>query len=160
MTPQYKGDPMDSLFSTRDPSYHMNLKRPVSQLFSMTNMRNYETYADECSAIFIEAMRDLQGQPVDLSHWLQWYAFDVIACITFQRRFGFLEQRRDIDNMIGDLDAVLKYVKVVGQYPELHGWLLGNQTLVGTLKRLIPSLPDPLYRFLKVRTLGNTDCCI
>ncbi|KAJ9606533.1 Cytochrome p-450 [Cladophialophora chaetospira] len=150
MSPFYQGTVMPSVFTERDPDVHRNLKRPVAQLFSMTNMRNYEPYADQCTSIFIDAMRDLEGQPIDLGAWVQWYAFDVIACMTFQRRFGFLEQRRDIDSMIGDLDAVLHYVKIIGQYPELHPHLLGNETLVRTLKWLFPQLPDPLYRFLKI----------
>jgi cytochrome P450 len=144
---------MESMFTTREPNYHKNLKRPVAQLFSMTNMRHYEPYADECTAIFIDSMRDLseaRSDPVDLSAWLQWYAFDVIACITFQRRFGFMEGRRDVDNMIGDLDLALKYVKVASQYPAVHPWLMGNHALLRVLEKVIPGLPDPLYSFVKV----------
>ena len=90
MTPFVDGEVMELMFTTRDPVFHKAFKQPVAQLFSMTNMKNYETYADECTEIFIKAMRDLEGQAIDLSVWLQWYAFDVIASITFQRRFGFL----------------------------------------------------------------------
>jgi hypothetical protein len=150
MSPFYEGSVMPSVFTERDPEAHRNLKRPVAQLFGMTNMRNYEPYADQCTGIFIDAMRDLEGQAIDLSAWVQWYAFDVIACMTFQRRFGFLEQRRDIDSMIGDLDGVLHYVKIIGQYPELHPYLLGNERLVRALLWLFPQVPDPLHRFLKV----------
>lgn len=141
---------MESLFATRDATYHKALKRPVAQLFSMTNMKNYETYTDECTQIFIDAMRDQQGQLVDLSDWLQWYAFDVIASITFQRRFGFMEQRRDIDNMIGDLDVALQYAKVGGQFPVIHPWFIGNKSFMHALDRLCIGLPDPLSSFLKV----------
>ncbi|KIX08689.1 uncharacterized protein Z518_03346 [Rhinocladiella mackenziei CBS 650.93] len=149
-SPYYKDKPMESLFSTRDPSYHKNLKKPVAQLFSMTNTRNYEDYADECTKIFIDAMTDLQGQSVDLSVWLQWYAFDVIALITFQRKFGFMEQRRDVDHMIKNLEFALQYAKLVGQFPFLHRWLVGNKTFMRTLERLCGELPDPLSRFVEI----------
>jgi cytochrome P450 len=76
-----------SLFTARDPAYHSALKKPVAQLFSMTNMKNYEAHADERTAIFLNSMKDLQGKPVDLATRLQWYAFDVIGNITFQSRF-------------------------------------------------------------------------
>lgn len=141
---------MDSMFTTRDPTYHKTLKRSVAQLFSMTNMKSYEPYADECTQRFLDAMRDLQGQTVDLSVWCQWYAFDMIACITFQRRFGFMEECRDIDKMISDLDAAIQASKVTGSYPELHPWQMGNTTLLVTLQRLGIPLPDPLRPFLKV----------
>ena len=117
----------------------------------MTNMKNFEPYADECTRIFIEAMQDLEGQNIDLGAWLQWYAFDVIAYITFQRRFGFMEQRRDVDGMIEALDGALNYVKIIGQYPGWHPWLLGNATLVKFVKKIAPGLPDPLRWFLEVR---------
>ena len=149
-SPYYKGKTMESLFSTRDSTHHKNLKRPVAQLFSMTNMKNYEIYADERTKIFIDTMRELQGQPIDLSAWLQWYAFDVIASITFQHRFGFMEQRRDIGNMIGDLDFGLGYAKIVGQFPGLHPWLVGNKDLIDTMEKIGLPLPDPLSSFLKV----------
>lgn len=146
---------MQSLFATRDSAYHRTLKRPVAQLFSMTNMKNYEIYTDECTRIFMQSMRELQKKPVDLSVWLQFYAFDVIASITFQRRFGFMEQRKDIGNMIGDLHFALQYGKVIGQFPVLHPWLVGNKWLLSTLKGLGMNLPDPLAQFVKVLGLSG-----
>ena len=155
MTPFINGEVLESMFTTRDPAYHKALKSPVAQLFSMTNMRNYETYADECTAIFIESMRKLQGQPVDLAIWLQWYAFDVIASITFQRRFGFMEEQKDVNDMISGLDTGLRYVKIVGQFPAWHPWLMGNRPLMKLLATLIPNLPDPLGRFMEAGSLHN-----
>lgn len=142
------------MFSTRDPTYHKELRRPVAQLFSMTNMKNYETYVDECNALFIDAMVKRQGQILDLSAWCQYYAFDVIAYITFQRRFGFLDHGRDVDNMIRDLDFVQGYMRIIGQIPWLHPYLFGNRTLLRLAKILNPSLPDPLLTFLKVSNAG------
>lgn len=155
MTPFVSGQVMESMFTSRDPTYHKALKSPVAQLFSMTNMRNYETYADECTGIFIESMCKLQGQPVDLAIWLQWYAFDVIASITFQRRFGFMEDQKDVDSMISGLDAGLQYVKVVGQFPAWHAWLMGNRPLMKLLTTMIPNLPDPLGRFIEAGPLPD-----
>ena len=149
MDTYYEGTAMPSVFSARDPTFHKNLKVPVAQLFSMTNMKNYEQYADECTEIFYNAMRDLEGTAVDLAVWLQWYAFDVIACITFQRRFGFLEQRADVGSMMAGIDFVLHYVKIVGQYPGLHPWLVANRTFMKIVTTMFPNLPDPMSSFLQ-----------
>lgn len=35
-------------------------------------------------------MRKHAGEAVDLSEWLQYYAFDVVGSMTFQHRFGFM----------------------------------------------------------------------
>ena len=147
MAPFYKDKTLDSLFTARDAAYHKALKGPVAQLFSMTNMKNYEAHADECTAIFIESMRDLQGEPVDLAIWLQWYAFDVIGNITFQRRFGFMEQRRDVDEMILGIDKGLQYVKVIGQFPAWHRFLVGSKTMRTIVPKIFP-LPDTMQKFM------------
>lgn len=118
---------MPSMFSVRDPIRHQALRRPVAPKFSMSSIKAFEPFTDECITIFIDAMRELQGQCIDLGAWLQWYAFDVIGAITFQRRFGFMESRKDVDGMINALDQGLFYGSVVSQVPALHHWLLGNR---------------------------------
>ncbi|KAM0697897.1 hypothetical protein Q7P36_002751 [Cladosporium allicinum] len=146
MVPSYNGIPIDSMFTARDPTIHKSLKTPVASLFAMSNMRNYEPYVDECTQLFSDAMRDLEGQTVDLAVWLQWYAFDVVAGLTFQRRFGFLEQRKDVNDMIGQLDAGLDSVRVLGQYPVLDSpakWLL--QHVLPLLGRY-----SPLVKFVEM----------
>ncbi|KAK5046898.1 hypothetical protein LTR84_007252 [Exophiala bonariae] len=148
--PYYKDRPMQSLFATSDTEYHKALKRPVAQLFSMTNMKHYEIYINECTKIFMDIMQELQDQPIDLGMWLQFYAFDVIASVTFQRRFGFMENRTDVDNMIGRLSSALQYGKVIGQFPGLHPWLIGNKRLLNTIEAVGIRLPDPLVQFVKI----------
>lgn len=73
----------------------------------------------------------------------------MIAYISFQRRFGFLEERRDIGGHIDALNKASNYIKIIGQYPGLHPWLLGNKPLVALIKRLV-AVPDPLESFLDV----------
>ncbi|KAJ5762320.1 cytochrome P450 [Penicillium nucicola] len=126
-SPSYEGETMPSMFSVRDPVQHQALRRPVAQKFSMSSIKALEPFADECTKIFIDAMHDLEGQCVDIGVWLQWYAFDVIGAITFQRRFEFMEKRTDVGGMIEALDNGLHYAGIVSQVPALHHWLMGNQ---------------------------------
>lgn len=146
MMPSYNGVAVDSMFTARDSATHKSLKTPVASLFAMSNMHNYETYIDECTQLFADAMRDLEGQTVDLAIWLQWYAFDVIAGLTFQRRFGFLERRKDVNDMIGQLDVGLDTIKVLGTYPVLDGPVKG---LLGLLQPLLGGY-SPLVKFVNV----------
>lgn len=136
MAPVYQDKIMNSLFTTRDPIHHRALKKPVAGKFSMTSIRTLEPLVDECSEIFAQSMSDLEGQVVDLGVWLQWYAFDVIGAITFNRRFGFMEDRKDVMNMISSIEMGLKYASIVGQVPYLHPWLVGNQFLMKNLERI------------------------
>ncbi|PMD22339.1 cytochrome P450 [Hyaloscypha hepaticicola] len=150
MAPFYKDEIMNSLFTTRDPAHHKALKRPVAGKFSMTSIRTMEPLVDECSEIFVESMKDLEGQSLDLGAWLQFYAFDVIGMITFNRRFGFMEECKDILNMISSLEFGLKYAGIVGQVPYLHPWLVGNQSMMKAIGRIpFIQLPDPIRSFVE-----------
>ncbi|KAK5702374.1 hypothetical protein LTR17_022371 [Elasticomyces elasticus] len=146
----YQGTWMSSMFSVRDPAQHAALRRPVAQKFSMSSMKAMEPFADECNEIFINAMKELEAQKVDLSTWLQWYAFDVISALTFHRRFGFMEERRDVENMIKDISQGLVAAAAVSQVPRLHPWLMGSRWLP-TLLAAQPffRVPDPLRTVVK-----------
>jgi hypothetical protein len=132
---------MSSIFSARIPLEHKRLKSAVANKFSMTSLRDLEPLMDDCSDIFLKAMRELSGSPVDLGAWLQWYAFDVIGAITFQQRFGFMEERKDVRDMIAGLEFGLWYGSLVGQIPELHPWILGNPVL-NHVMATVPALND------------------
>lgn len=151
MSPYFEDTIMRNMFTARDPAEHQNLRKPVSQKFSMTSIKSLEPFADDCSEIFIRAMHDLEGQPINLGVWLQWYAFDVIGGITFQRRFGFMEERRDIEGMIDGIENVLFYAAVIGQVPEWHPYLVGSLYLMKFLAwQTVVKVPDPLRTVVKV----------
>ncbi len=152
----YQGTWMSSMFSVRDSAQHAALRRPVAQKFSMSSMKALEPFADECNEIFINAMKELEGQKVDLSTWLQWYAFDVISAITFHRRFGFMEERRDVENMIEDISQGLVAAAAVSQVPGLHPWLMGSSWLPKLLAaQPFFRAPDPLRTVVRVGHLWN-----
>ncbi|KAF9891574.1 hypothetical protein FE257_003585 [Aspergillus nanangensis] len=144
-SPIYENEHMPSMFSIRDPCQHQALRRPVAQKFSMSSIKSMEPLADECTKIFVNAMKSLAEERVDLGVWLQWYAFDVIGAITFQHRFGFMEERKDIRGMIGALDMGLQYAALAGQVPWIHSLLMGNRWFGGFLAaQPFIDVPDPL----------------
>ncbi|KAF5610572.1 cytochrome p450 oxidoreductase [Fusarium tjaetaba] len=149
-TPIYKDSPMPSMFSVREPAHHQALRRPVAQKFSMSSIKAMEVFADECCDIFMSSMKELQGTDVDLGEWLQWYAFDVISAITFHRRFGFMEQRKDVELMIGDISSALEIGIMIGQVPSLYPWTTGNNTLAKFLAwQPFVHVPDPCRTVVK-----------
>lgn len=110
---------------------------------------------DECSEIFVTKMRNIYNEnpkaSVDLGAWLQYYAFDVIGAITFQRHFGFMEQGEDVDDMIGGIEFGLWYAGIVGLIKGLHSWLFGSK-LIAIAMENIPVLRDshPIPKFIGV----------
>lgn len=75
--------PVD-LFSARDPQKHAALRRVVANLYSMTTLVKLEPYIDECSELLIEKFTQFAHtrRTLDMAHWMQCYAFDVIGNIT------------------------------------------------------------------------------
>lgn len=142
---------MPSMFSIRDPIGHQALRRPVAQKYSMSSIKAMEPFSDECIDILIRAMKDLEDQVVDLGAWLQWYAFDVIGAITFQRRFGFMEKRQDILDMISGINIALLYAGIIGQIPAFHPWLMGNSWVMKFVAHQpFVTVPDPLRTIVNV----------
>lgn len=68
----------------------------------------------------------------------------MIGAITFGKTFGFMEQRKDIRDVIFGVDTGLHYGSIVGQVPLLHPYLLGNITVRRILERSVPAYRDPI----------------
>jgi hypothetical protein len=138
---------MDGLFATRSPKRHAVIRSSVAQIYSMTSITQLEPLVEICTEILMHSFTSLSlsHEPFDLGAWLQWYAFDVIGYMTFQRRFGFMEERRDIRGLIIGIEKGISYFTHVGQYPELHRFLLGSSFMERVLKFLAafsPALKD------------------
>mgnify|MGYP003624094032 CR=1 FL=1 len=146
----YEGEMMPSMFSTRDPEEHKHLKKSVSQKFSMTSIRTLEYLVDPCSKIFTDAMMDMQGQVVDLGVWVQWYAFDVIGAMSFSKRFGFMENRKDMNGVIAGIETLLRAGGIVGQVPWLTEHIFGNLRVRNILVKLSGPAGDPVAIATKV----------
>jgi hypothetical protein len=78
------------------------------------------------------------------------YTIDVIAALSFQTRFGFLEQEKDVNNMISGIEFGQAYQTIIGQVPEWHAWLFDNEKLMRFVQWLVPSLPNPLNQIMEV----------
>jgi cytochrome P450 len=126
-------------FSVRDEAVHKAKKRPVTNAFSMSTMRELEPMNDTCSEILTRKLKERIGQDVDLGTWLHWYAFDVISSITFSNRLGFMEEEKDVGNIIEAIEGRLVYNSIIGQAPWLHKYLFGNP-LVSYLASAIPAV--------------------
>ncbi|KAJ5678478.1 uncharacterized protein N7477_004111 [Penicillium maclennaniae] len=117
-----------NLFSTRDEQFHREQKRPVANAYSVTSLLELEPAVDSCTEIFCSQLQDFadKKRPIDLGTWLQYYAFDVVGEFTFAKKLGFLQEGRDVDDMMSGIQGILAYASLCGQVPEAHQLLLGN----------------------------------
>lgn len=117
-----------NLFSTRDPQYHREEKKKIAGAYSLTNLLESEPAVDSCTTLFMHRLDEWasKSKPIDLGVWLQYYAFDVVGEVTFAKKLGFLEQGKDVDDMMHAIEGMLAYAALCGQVPEAHPVLLGN----------------------------------
>lgn len=65
-------------------------RKRFSGLYSMSSLVHYEEFVDHCADIFSQRLTEYAQREgsLNLGHWFQCYAFDVIGEITFGKRFG------------------------------------------------------------------------
>ncbi|KAF4863607.1 Pisatin demethylase [Colletotrichum siamense] len=129
------GNPaLTNLFNELNPKVHSGLRRQVANVYSMSHMVSYEPYVDECTEIFAQRFSEFSenGRVIDLGHWFQCYALDVIGKITFSKRFGCLEDGGDPQGVIKALDEVLTFSTIVGVYPRIFPFLFSILKYLGS----------------------------
>lgn len=109
------GKVVPTIFSTLDESVHETMKRPIAQVYAMTNLRTYEPLVESTESLFLSKLDKLadEGRTFDLGTWLHWFATDVIMEITFGKRLGFLEREEDVDGILETIEGRFWYVAVV-----------------------------------------------
>ena len=106
--PYVKGKVLPGLFATQDENLHRVLKRPIANIYSMSNLLSFEAYVDSTMRVFFDQLDKLfvmTGNVCDLDVWLQLFAFDVMGEITFSKRLGFLERAEDVDGIMASIWA-------------------------------------------------------
>lgn len=102
------------VFNTQDEELHKRIKNPIAPLFSLTAATSFEPLVDGVLQFMDEKLRERfaqSGQVFNLGDYCQFYAFDVMGTMTFSKRHGFLDQGKDVNNMIG---ALHKFMETVG----------------------------------------------
>lgn len=118
-----KGGALPAVFNTRDEELHKRIKSPIAPLFSLSNVLGLEAFVDEAIRVMIQQLDERfaeTGISFDLADWLQYFAFDVMGTLTFSKRYGFLEQGRDVHGMLATIWNYMKTAAPVGLNPCLN----------------------------------------
>ncbi|OAQ66758.1 cytochrome P450 pisatin demethylase [Pochonia chlamydosporia 170] len=114
-----------TLFPDRDIKRHAETRRRFQGLYSMSSLVSYENYVNECTDILQQRLSEFakHSSIIDMTHWFQCYAFDVIGNITYSQRFGFLDRGEDVDGIIKALHGSMIYSTLIGIFPALHKYI-------------------------------------
>lgn len=124
-----------TIFSDQNIKRHNENRRQYSSAYSMSSMVHYESYVDECAGIFYKRLMESAnaGTFMDMGHWFQCYAFDVIGMITYSKRIGFLDSGEDVGNILKVLNKMQRYGSLTGIFAWIHPYMFAlNQKLGGS----------------------------
>ncbi|KXH47883.1 hypothetical protein CNYM01_01401 [Colletotrichum nymphaeae SA-01] len=122
------GKPTQTLFTTLDEDFHAKIKRPISSLYSMSTLTEFEPFVDSTIDKLLEKLDEFAdaGRELDLATWLQYYAFDVIGELTFGKPLGFLDHGQDVGDVMLSLEKMVDYAGMIGQIPWLDHLFIKN----------------------------------
>lgn len=75
--PMRKGTILPTIFATQDEALHRMLKRPIANVYSMSNLVSFEPLVDRTIEVFCHELDRrfvLPGEVCDLGAWLQYFA--------------------------------------------------------------------------------------
>ena len=96
----------------------------------------------KCTTLFLERMTEFaeKNEQVDIGHWFQMYAFDVIGELQFGNMFGFLEKGIDVGGWIAALDSLMPVLCVAALAPTyLRPVVLGMSIISPTVFKALKS---------------------
>lgn len=107
-----------------------------------------EYLVDEVTALFMKKMEKQAaiGNPFNFGDYLQYYAFDVIANLSFRRTLGFLETESDPYNIISSIEMFQTYASAVGSIPKFHYFIAANP-VISWISGFVPKTLKEGYGF-------------
>ncbi|RMZ85133.1 hypothetical protein DV738_g249, partial [Chaetothyriales sp. CBS 135597] len=131
------GGALHAVFNTTDEKLHKQIKSPIAPIFSMTSAVSFEGLVDdvlECLRGKFDERFAINSEIFDLGQWLQFFAFDVMGTLTFSKRYGFLDDGRDVGGMLAAIVTFMRSAAPMTQIPWLDK-LLWKNLIADTLRQ-------------------------
>ncbi|KIX02572.1 uncharacterized protein Z518_08513 [Rhinocladiella mackenziei CBS 650.93] len=116
---------VSNIFGTTNEEWHTKAVRPIRQLYTMTNVRDFESLLDPVIARFTRTLEERfmdgenAGKPFDASEWVNYFAWDAMSEMTFSKPFGFITEGQDVGGFLSISERSLDYYASVSQVPVL-----------------------------------------
>ncbi|KAJ6502035.1 high nitrogen upregulated cytochrome P450 monooxygenase 2, partial [Mycena sanguinolenta] len=112
---------------------HMAKRRVWNRAMSSASLREYEPLIVKRAKQLVSCLRGQNNQPVDLVHWIDLFAFDLMGDLVFGGGFEMLRDGRDVDGVGERIKGCLKASVLAGQLP----WLISTLHLLPQVTREI-----------------------
>ncbi|KAL5340156.1 cytochrome P450 [Aspergillus crustosus] len=118
-----------SLNSTRDPEVHRRRRRAWDRGFSMKALITYEPRVQHKVDVLVSQIRSRLNQPLNITQWTMYLAFDVMGLVGFSKDFRQLEEATE-HAAIKELHGQMLFLGVLKPVP----WIL---TILGAVQGLM-----------------------
>lgn len=125
------GRRISNIFNTADKAFHARISNPIRGLWSNTKILEVEPLVDETIELFTHTLEERfgDGEVCDADRWLEYFSWDVMSNTAFGKHHGFVEEGRDVKDMLSISEQGLKYFAFVSQVPWLDAFLDKNPVL-------------------------------
>ncbi|GKU18685.1 unnamed protein product [Fusarium langsethiae] len=123
------GQRIQNIFNTQDEDFHLKYTKPIRGFWTLPKMLEAEPLMDETLCELITHLDNRfasTGSVCKMDDWVAYYAWDAAANISFGRTYGFMDKGGDVQDIIAESTAGLKYFAPVSQIPWLDEWLDKN----------------------------------
>ena len=123
------------------------MRRRAAQAYAMTSILTYEPKIQKLLDINWLQFRSFSSSKtiLDMEHWAQYFAYDVVSELALGRAFGMLKAGHDVNDYMKSVVANFYISSNLGHIPGKRFWLnnsvsqflfqrYGNDTLKGTYK--------------------------
>ncbi|KAJ5182111.1 cytochrome P450 [Penicillium cf. viridicatum] len=121
------------IFPMLDNERHKDRRRKISALYTMSTMVSYENAVDKLNEVCMRKMYQFAEERclIDIPHWMQYYAFDVIGEITFNESFNMMENEGDTTGMISGIREANDFLAYAGIVPNVLPWFARLASILG-----------------------------
>ena len=132
---------------------HAASKRLVSNSYALSAVTELDVFVQRPTDRLLQRIGEFadSGKPMNLSFWLQWYAFDVIGEVSFSKEFGFLQQGKDVDNILQNIENSLWPGIVMSELPELDDFrksaIFRKLPLIGSYDKEMNKLAEVKFSY-------------
>lgn len=109
-------------FTMRDAKQKTRLSRTVGPAFAANTLLKSEDHMDAVISKLLGWMDQFSAdqKPMDLDLFFSYASFDMVGELFFSRRFGFLDQGKDIDGSLAAAKGVVWVGTVLGYFHWLY----------------------------------------
>ena len=90
------------MVALQDEYYHKMLRQPFASIYSNRSLASVEHHIDSTVNAFIARLQDFAefNKTFDFGFWVQLFVFDALCEVTFSKRLGFIDEGRDVGDML------------------------------------------------------------